>query len=130
MLNPYHDWDIFKASVIAEIEVNTHRTKLMELLSVKHTNTVEEYKRMFEQLMYHVKLYDSGISEPLLVAQFILGLKDDIRSMVEMQMPDTLHKAAQLALVQESVLDRQKKVASRISTPRGTSLGKPDVRPE
>lgn len=83
LLNPYHDWDIFKASVLGEFEVNTHRNKLMELLSVKQTGSVEEYKRTFKHLMYHVKLYDKNLSEPLLVAQFILGLKEEIRGFVE-----------------------------------------------
>lgn len=109
LLNPYHDWDIFKVAVLDEFEVNTHRNKLMELLSVKQLGTVEEYKKKFEQLMYHVRLYDSTLSETLLVTQFVLGLKDDIRASVESQCPETVSKAAQLALIQEHILDRQKK---------------------
>lgn len=35
LLNPYHDWDMFRPSVLGEFEVNTHRIKLMELLSVR-----------------------------------------------------------------------------------------------
>ncbi|KAK3146064.1 hypothetical protein QOZ80_3BG0261060 [Eleusine coracana subsp. coracana] len=57
-LNPYHDWDIFRASILGEFEVNAHRDKLMELLSILQTSTVADYKSRFEQLMYHVKLYD------------------------------------------------------------------------
>lgn len=99
LLNPYHDWDIFKISVLDEFEVNSHRNKLMELLSVKQQGSVEEYKRKFEQLMYHVCLYDSTLSETLLVTKFILGLKDELRATVEAQCPDIVSKAAQLALI-------------------------------
>jgi hypothetical protein len=32
-------------------------------------------------------LYDSSISETVMVAQFLLGLKDDLRQSVEMYLP-------------------------------------------
>lgn len=83
LLNPYHDWEIFKAAIRGEFEVNTQWSKLMELFSLQHIGMMEEYKKQFGMLMYHVKLYDSGMSEILLVTQFVLGLKDDLRVVVE-----------------------------------------------
>ncbi|KAK3151411.1 hypothetical protein QOZ80_3AG0245520 [Eleusine coracana subsp. coracana] len=128
LLNPYHDWELFKASVLAEFEVNTHHNKLMELLSIHQTGPVEEYKKQFEQLMYHVKLYDNRLSEPLLVAQFILGLKDELRALVEVKVPDTVSKAAQLAVLHEAVIERQKKFSYKPQSSKWHGAGHKDSK--
>lgn len=109
LINPYHDWDWFKLSVLDKFEVNTHRDKLAELLSIRQLGSVEEYRRHFEKLMYHIRLYDKTLNETLLVTQFILGLKYEIRAVVEMQLPEIVAKAAQLAAFQEAVIERHKK---------------------
>jgi hypothetical protein len=51
----------------------------MELLNLRQTGQVKEYKLHFDQLVYHIRLYDSSLSETMLVFQFLLGLKDDLR---------------------------------------------------
>uniref|UniRef100_A0A0A9HL89 Uncharacterized protein n=1 Tax=Arundo donax TaxID=35708 RepID=A0A0A9HL89_ARUDO len=45
----------------------------------------------------------------MLITQFVLGLKEELRSAVEIQLPDTLSKAALLAIVQEGILQRSHK---------------------
>jgi hypothetical protein len=45
----------------------------------------------------------------MLTAQFLLGLKPEIRSSIEMQLPDSVVKAAILAFVQEQLLERTRK---------------------
>jgi hypothetical protein len=77
-------------AVSQEFEVNTHRVKAMELLNLRQTSTVEEYKLQFDQLVYHILLYDHSLSETMLVSQFLLGLKEDLRHAVEMHLPDSV----------------------------------------
>jgi hypothetical protein len=89
-------------------EVNTHRIKTMELIKLKQTNSVEDYKLQFDQLVYHILLYDHSISETMLVSHFLMGLKDDHRHSVEMHLPDTVAQAATLAAVQEHFNDKVK----------------------
>jgi hypothetical protein len=74
-----YDWGNFMAAVTQEFEINTHRVKTMELLNLRQTGQVKEYKLHFDQLVYHIRLYDSNLSETMLVFQFLLGLKDDLR---------------------------------------------------
>jgi hypothetical protein len=52
--------------------------------------------------VYHIKLFDKTIGETFLVAQFMLGLKHDLRVGVEVQFPQTVSIAAQLALKHEN----------------------------
>lgn len=86
----------------------------MELLSICQTGSVELYWQSFEQLIYHIRLYDSSISETLLVTQFLLGLREDIHSVVELHLPATFAHAAQLASLQEAVIERTKHHHGRI----------------
>lgn len=69
---------------------------------------MQQYRTLFNQLVYQVKLYDAALSETMLVTQFMLGLKEEIRSAVELQLPSTVLMAVEYALVQEAVLERQK----------------------
>jgi hypothetical protein len=102
-------WDQFILAVMAEFVVDTHMAKTMELLSLRQTGTVEEYHKGFEQLVYNIRLFDSLLSPTMLTVQFLLGLKLELRSAVEMQLLDSIAKAAILAAVQEQFLDRGKK---------------------
>jgi hypothetical protein len=86
-------------SELREFEVNTHRIKTMELLNLRQNGSVEEYKNRFEQLVYHILLYDTSLSETMLVSQFLLGLKEDLRYSIEMHLPTTVPQIATLAAV-------------------------------
>lgn len=81
----------------------------MEFLDLRQIGSVEAYRIQFEQVVYHIRLYDSSISETMLVSQFIIGLKEDVRNAVEMQLPTTIQRAATLAQVQEQLLQRRKR---------------------
>ena len=81
---------------------------------LKQEDSVQQYRTMFSQLVYQVRLYDATISETMLVTQFMLGLKEEIRAAVEIQLPHTVLLAAEYALVQEAVLERQKLQAPKV----------------
>jgi hypothetical protein len=87
---------------------------------------VEDYRKSFEQLVYHIRLYDKTISKTFLISQFVLGLKDELRAAVELQIPNTLGKAATLAAIQEGLVLRQKKPYYKHATPRSPSSSKAD----
>lgn len=76
--------------------------------------SVQEYRNNFNQLVYQVRLYEGAVSETLLVTQFVLGLKEEIRSAVEIQLPLSVNTAAEYALVQEAVLERNRSQQGRL----------------
>ena len=63
--------------------MNVFRDKMRELLQLWQLGTVEEYKKQSDQLVYNVWLYDLAIGCMLLVTQFILGLKEEMKGPVE-----------------------------------------------
>lgn len=125
-------WDTFCAAALDEFDVNVHRNCMRELLVLKQTGTVQEYRSSFNRLVYKVRLYEGIVSDTLLVTRFILGLKEELRAVVEIQLPNTVHAATQYALVQEGLLARskamgkfQRQIPARAVLPRGEPGPKP-----
>lgn len=75
-----------------------------------------------------VRMYEGNISETMLVTQFVLGLKEELRAAVEMQLPTTVAHACEYALVQEALLDMAKQGSNR--TFRSSTVTKPQSRPD
>ena len=94
---------------------------------MRQTDAVTDYKIAFEQLVYSIRLYDKTIGEPYLISQFILGLKEELRAAIEIQLPDSMSKAATLALIQEGLLLRQKKPSSKFSSSKSSSASVSDA---
>ena len=67
--------------------MNVHRNCSMKLLLWEQDDSVQQYCTMFNQLAYQVWLYDANIGETMLVTRFVLGLKEEIRAAVEIQLP-------------------------------------------
>jgi hypothetical protein len=109
-----HSWEHFVVAVSQEFEVNTHRMKTMELLNLRQTGSVEDYKNQFDRLVYHIMLHGHSISETLLVSHILLGLKEDLRQSVEMHLPVSVSQAATLAYVQEHLDEKHKYSHKRI----------------
>ena len=72
---------------------------LAELMKVRQTGSVEQYRERFNSLIARLEL---PVSYGILC--FISGLKDEIRTGVRMFNPRTLHEAYCLALLQEATL--------------------------
>jgi hypothetical protein len=79
-----HTWVTFSVDVIQKFKGNVQRDKNCELLTLKQTGTVEEYKRQFDKLVCQIRLYDPNMSGLMLVQRFILGLKEELRADVKM----------------------------------------------
>jgi len=58
-------------------------------------------------------MHNFGYGELFFVAQFIKGLKEEIQSAVQMQLPDKVTKAILLAKIQQKILDKGKFKALR-----------------
>lgn len=80
---------------------------MLELLTLWQIGSVLEYKIQFEKLVYYIKLFDKAVSETFLVTQFMLGLKHELKLVVETQSPKTVSMAAQLSLKHEKWQNRQ-----------------------
>jgi hypothetical protein len=81
--NPWHTWSTFSLDLIQKFEGNVQRDKNCELLTLKQSGTVEEYKRQFDKLVYQIRLYDPNMGGLMLVQRFILGLKEELRAIVK-----------------------------------------------
>uniref|UniRef100_A0A8R7U6G6 Retrotransposon gag domain-containing protein n=1 Tax=Triticum urartu TaxID=4572 RepID=A0A8R7U6G6_TRIUA len=109
-----------------EFDVNVHHTKMRALLLLKQTRSVAEYKREFTQLVYQLLLYEPTVSDTFLVMRFTLGLKEELRAAVDMQLPITVSEATPYALIQEEIVQRAR--SNRSFTTR-TAFFKTDTRP-
>ena len=92
--------------MLLEFESDNQRDKNKELLALKQTGSVIEHHRQFDLLVYQIRLYDPAFGGLMLVSHFIVGLKDELKPAVEIQMPTTVQQACLLAQVQEGVLAR------------------------
>jgi hypothetical protein len=68
-------WSSFVAAVVGGLETDMHQNQ-------RQNGTVEEYCRTFEQLVYHIRLYEQSLSKTMLTSQFLLGLKEELRQHV------------------------------------------------
>uniref|UniRef100_A0A0D9VEA8 Uncharacterized protein n=1 Tax=Leersia perrieri TaxID=77586 RepID=A0A0D9VEA8_9ORYZ len=70
------------------------------------TGSVDDYKSAFDQLLYHIRLYDhTEISESWLVSHFVLGLQEAIRVHVQALVPAIVIAAYHLAVAKESAME-------------------------
>lgn len=101
-------WPEFIHAVEEQFGSDDYRSALDELLVLKQRGTVEEYASAFESLQFQICMHNSGYGELFFVAQFIKGLKEEIQSAVQMQLPDKVTKAVLLAKIQQKILDKGK----------------------
>jgi hypothetical protein len=124
----FQRWDRFAQAVVTKFEFDTHREKMMELLSLRQTRLVEEYRKCFDQLVYNIRLYDRSLSETMLTSQFLLGLKDDIRHHMGMILSESVAKATVLASVQEHLLSSVKRQGQTRGYKGNASLPKAEAK--
>jgi hypothetical protein len=70
----YQQWEQFVSTVTTEFESDVHRSKTMVLLNLKQRSTIDKYRKQFEQLVYHNKLYYHSLSTLCLLPSFYLEL--------------------------------------------------------
>uniref|UniRef100_A0A2N9FSL4 Uncharacterized protein n=1 Tax=Fagus sylvatica TaxID=28930 RepID=A0A2N9FSL4_FAGSY len=75
------------------------------LIKLKHVNSIEEYKGLFESLSNRIR----NLSSMHKLNCFMSGLKDEVRLAIKMQGPRTLGEAYALAKIQEQYLANVKR---------------------
>jgi hypothetical protein len=106
--NSFKSWTHFCYEVEKQFGSEDYNAYMDQLLDLRQTATVEEYTTQFQSFQYGVSIHHVGFDEMFFTKQYIRGLKDDIRVMVESQMPPSVIKAAALAKIQQQQAERAK----------------------
>jgi hypothetical protein len=68
----------------------------------------EEYIRDFQSIQFQISMFNSEFDEMFFVSHFVNDLRDDIKHVVQTQLPDTVDKANLLAQIRQQALSRTK----------------------
>ena len=127
----FRSWTHFCHEIEKEFGADDFRSSMTELLQLKQTGSVEEYTTQFQNLQYGVTMHNANYDDMFFTQHYIMGLREDIRGMVEAQMPTTVLTASTLAKVQQKVLERSKTKAFKPPyQPRAYNQQKTDARPQ
>ncbi|WVZ84118.1 hypothetical protein U9M48_031179, partial [Paspalum notatum var. saurae] len=103
-----NSWIAFCMALEQRFGQDDYRTALSELLLLQQTGTVEEDTTPFEALQFEVCLHNSTYDDLFFVSKFVAGLKDEIRLVVEAQMPPNVSRASVIAKIQQRLLENQR----------------------
>jgi len=93
-------WAQFCEAVEEEFGADDLRAAMNELLELKQTTTVEEYTTKFQALQFTIIMHNPHYDDLFFTPKYIMGLKEEIRNMVELQLPATVTRATTLARIQ------------------------------
>jgi hypothetical protein len=112
-------WGEFCRLVLDRFGKDQHEVLLRQLLHIRQTAGVQEYADHFTKLVDQLLAYGKN-KDPLFYAmRFVDGLRDDIRSAVQMQRPPTVDTSMVLALLQEELVDPSRRRDGRRSEGQG-----------
>jgi hypothetical protein len=94
-------WKQFCSVVHEEFGSDDYRSAVNEMLSLKQTNTVEEYTTQLQALQFEVSMHSTNVDELFFATTYVNGLRDDIRAVVEPHTPTTVKKATTIAKIQQ-----------------------------
>lgn len=106
--NPTVNWTTFAQDIEFKFGSDDYRTALAELIELKQTGSVDDYTITFQALQYKITMHSAKHDELYFAMQYVAGLRDDIKAIVEPQVPLTVDRAALIAKIQQKVLDRSK----------------------
>lgn len=115
-------WEQFRHAVVEEFGPEEFESTMHNLLQLRQTGTVAEYRQQFEVHMYNLLALDPSLSTKFFVTQFLLGLKDELRAAVRLQAPNSITRATVFARIQEEELDIQRPRLRSMSTGRSPPL--------
>ncbi|GJX34185.1 RNA-directed DNA polymerase, eukaryota [Tanacetum coccineum] len=96
----FYSWDGFKRRLLLRFQQTQGGNLYEQFLSIIQEGTAREYVAMFEKLACQL----AGVSQSVLEATFIKGLKPDLRAAVRVMKPESLAHAMDLAI---SIEDNQ-----------------------
>jgi hypothetical protein len=95
------NWPAFVAVVEQKFGVYDYHSSIQDLLQVKQDDSVEEYTKAFQAIQFQVAMFNPGFDEMFFTTHFVNGLREEIRSVVQTHLPDSVDKAALLAKIQQ-----------------------------
>jgi hypothetical protein len=98
-------WDNFARAIQLRFGLPSYDDLMELLIKLKHVNSIEEYKGLFESLSNRIR----NLSSMHKLNCFMSGLKDEVRLAIKMQGPRTLGEAYALAKIQEQYLANVKR---------------------
>ena len=88
--HPGVSWATFRAAIEEEFGPEEFETQMHELVQLRQTGSVQDYRQQFETRMYHLLSLDPTLSTQFFISQFLLGLKDELRLGVRLQSPSSI----------------------------------------
>jgi hypothetical protein len=116
------NWSSFCALIHERFSRDQHELILRQLCNIRQSSSVADYVDRFTELVDQLKAYNPNPDKLYLVTRFVDGLRDDIRSVILVQRPDTLDAACTLALLQEEAGDQGRRRDAR--KPEGAATSK------
>ncbi|XP_042946134.1 uncharacterized protein LOC122279514 [Carya illinoinensis] len=124
--SPINTWDEFTSALEIRFGPSAYEDPVGQFTKLKQSGTVEEYQTQFEELSNKIK----GLTEEFRISTFLSGLREDLRIMVTMFKPNTLHAAFGLAKLQEEeVIRRNSPYKPRNNFPTYTTNQTPKLAP-
>lgn len=111
--NPAVTWQQFCTDIQDNFGSDDYRSSLNDLINLKQTGTVEEYTTQFQALQYDVTMHSGKYDELYFATQYVAGLKDEIKTIVEPQTPIAVNRDVTIAKIQQKMLDRGKQKYQR-----------------
>jgi hypothetical protein len=102
-------WDQFFSLIHDRFDRDQHEVLIRQLFHIRQKGTATEYVEEFSALNDQLATYESEANPLYYTMCFVDGLQYDIRSMVMIQRPPTYDSACALALVQEEVVDSDRR---------------------
>lgn len=126
--HPTITWTTLRTDIQAKFGSDDYRSALTDLIALRQTGTVEEYTAQFQALQYDIMMHSGKYDDLHFATQYVAGLKDDIKSTMEPQVPITVDRAALIAKIQQKVLDRNKHKFQRNTQATRQTQNKPEAK--
>jgi hypothetical protein len=110
------EWEIFCQAVENKFGTNDYKEALTQLLELQQADSLEAYILQFQDLQYQVTMNNSEFEDLFFITQFIRGLKLEVASVVQSQVPESMERAILLARIQQQILDRSKSKWQRVAS--------------
>uniref|UniRef100_A0ACD5XYT6 Uncharacterized protein n=1 Tax=Avena sativa TaxID=4498 RepID=A0ACD5XYT6_AVESA len=95
------NWEVLCAAIVEEFGQDEYDIQISKLHHLRQTSTVLEYWIAFETIMYQLISPDPSLNTKFFVSQFVIGLKDELRTAMRLQAPSSVTHAVSLARIQE-----------------------------
>lgn len=130
LTNPDVSWKTFYATVQTKFGSDDYRNAINGLLNLRQTGTVDDYTTTFHSLQYDIAMHGGQYDDLFLASTYVNGLKEEIRAIVEPQVPTTVDRAVTIAKIQQRVIERSKLKYQRNNTNTRAQPGKQENKPQ